>query len=133
MSCKWAKFREEEHTLADVSNPFNEIPNTPHQISTGQWLWFVPEQENHGMREEELKNVLDRVFCWAKDNGHTSVVTNGIPDIDHCTDTAANRRSDDQRTRFLIRYSECQEKLNSFRITLTSLNDAFTRMRHGIS
>ncbi len=71
--------------------------------------------------------MLDPAFAWAREKGLSSVITNGISDIDHGRDTDRDRNSDDQRAQFLICYSQEQERDGSVRITLISLNDIFVR------
>ena len=127
MGVRWRAFKNAEPTLTHIQDPFSEIPNEPRCIPTGQWLWFVPDQNNHGMPEEELETVLNRALSWAKNEGHRLIITNGISDTDHGTDTNANRYSDNQRAIFLIRYSQEKEREDSVKIELISLNDVFVR------
>ena len=129
MASCWRDFSKAERTLANITDPFTMLPNRPHRISGGQWLWFVPAGENHGMTEDELQRTLDRALSWAQANEHTCIVTNGISDIDHGTDAQANRASDDRRARFLIAYvTQKEAKSNdTLCIELVSLNDVFVR------
>ena len=129
MALCWRKFNRAERTLAHIADPFSTIPNKPQRISSGQWLWFVPEGQNHGMTEDELKGALDRALSWARGEGHRRIVTNGISDIDHGTDTQANCASGDRRVRFLIDYATQKEAKSNgtLYIELVSLNDAFVR------
>ena len=127
MAVRWRAFADTEVTLTHIQDPFFEIPNEPRRISSGQWLWFVPAQDNHGMSERELKAVLNNAILWATESGHTSIATNGIANTDHGMDTDANRYSDDQRVSFLILYSVAQENSLRISIELISLNDAFIR------
>ncbi len=127
MGASWRAFQDVEQEVAQIRDPFTERPNDPLQLLSGPWLWFVPAQENQGMTEAELTAVLDRAFAWAREKGLSSVITNGISDIDHGRDTDRNRNSDDQRAQFLIHYSQEQERDGSVRITLISLNDIFVR------
>ena len=129
MACCWRKFSSAERTLSHVHDPFSTMPNMPQRISSGQWLWFVPEGPNHGMTDDELKRALDRALSWAQVEGHRHIVTNGISDTDHGTDTQANRASDDRRVRLLVEYATQKEieSNGTLRIELVSLNDAFIR------
>ena len=79
------------------------------------------------MTERKLTAVLNDAIPWAREAGHTLIVTNGIANTDHGTDTDWNRYSDDQRVQFLIHYSVEQENLFGIAIELISLNDAFVR------
>ena len=125
MEVCWRPFADSEPTLTHIQDPFSEIPNQPWQISSGQWLWFVPAQHNHGMTERELEAVLDEAIMWARTEGHTSIVTNGVANTGHGMDTDANRYSDDQRVQFLIRYSAEKENALGIKIELISLNDPY--------
>ena len=129
MAVCWRKFSRAERTLVHIADPFSTMPNKPQRISSGQWLWFVPEGQNHGMTEDELKGALDRALSWAQANGHTRIVTNGISDVDHGTATQANCASDDRRVRFLVDYAAQREAKSNgtLCIELVSLNDAFVR------
>lgn len=127
MSACWRAFKNTEPTLVPIQDPFSEIPNEPRCTSTGQWLWFVPDQDNRGMSERELEAVLNRALSWAINEGYRLIITNGISDTDHGTDTNANRHSDNQRAEFLIRYSQEKERESSAKIELISLNDVFVR------
>jgi len=124
----WCPFAEAVPRLAHIQDPFSEIPEQPVNISPDKWLWFVPECENHGMTDENVLAALDAALDWARNAGINSVVTNGIPNTDHGHDTAANRRSDDQRAQFLVRYAADQEMAGDIRIELISLNDVFVRI-----
>ena len=129
MASCWRNFSRAEGTLANIADPFTTMPNSPRRISSGQWLWFIPEGQNHGMTEEEVQGALDRALSWAQAKGHRRIVTNGVSDIDHGTDTLANRASDDRRGRFLIDYATRREAKSNgtLCIELVSLNDAFVR------
>ena len=131
MACCWRKFSQAERTLVHIDDPFETMPNEPQRICSGQWLWFVPEGQNHGMTEDELRGALDRALSWAQANGHTRIVTNGISDIDHGTNTLANCASDDRRVQFLVDYATQKEAESNgtLCIELVSLNDAFLKSR----
>ena len=127
MAVHWRAFKESERTLSHVRDPFSCMPNEPTYVSESKWIWFVPEQKNHGMTDRELKGVLDRVFSWVREKRLRLIVTNGVSDIDHGMNTDSNIHSDDQRVQFLIHYSKEKEKEFPITIELVSLNDAFVR------
>ena len=127
MNIRWRAFKQTEATLSGVRDPFLEVPKNPICTSTGKWLWFIPERENHGMTDEELKDSLDRAISWSVTKGLKMIVTNGIRDVDHGTDTISNRNSEDQRVQFLNAYSADIEKKHTIKMELVSLNDAFVR------
>ena len=129
MKLSWDRFKRTQRTLEHISDPFSEIPNKPHRVSNGQWLWFIPEGRNHGMTDDQLRYSLDTALSWARKEGHFSVVTNGISDTNHGTDSEANRLSDDHRVRFMVDYAKQQEASadDNLTIELVSLNDAFER------
>jgi hypothetical protein len=127
MRQRWRAFVASIANLSHVRDPFSELPGAPLRSPNGVWLWFVPEQQNHGMAEPTLTSALDAALAWAKSAGIRSIITNGIADTDHGHDTAANRTSDDKRARFLVAYTTEQERVAGFSIELISLNDVFIR------
>lgn len=131
MAPYWKRFKRTEPTLEFISDPFSELPNKPHRVSSGHYLWFVPAGKNNGLTDDQLRSALDSAFSWAKKEGLRSVVTNGISDTDHGTDSEANRLSDDRRVRFLVDYAKQKEESadDNFTIEFVSLNDAFERNR----
>lgn len=54
MAESWRRFREGVPTWSNVDNPFTDFGG-PHQLGDGTWLWFVPEQDNHGMTDQGSK------------------------------------------------------------------------------
>ena len=127
MAGRWRAFADTEVMFAHIQDPFSKMPKEPLRISSDQWLWFVPAQDNQGMAEGDLKAALNDAISWAREAGHTSIITNGIANTDHGIDTDANRYSDDQRAQFLILYSVAQENSFVIAIELVSWNDVFVR------
>jgi hypothetical protein len=123
----WRTFASQYPHLADINDPFVAFANDPQSTAGNRWLWFVPEDDNHGMTEARLTVTLNTILSWALTNTITSIVTNGIANTDHGHDTAYNRQSDDQRARFLITYATDAEQTNGVTIELVSLNDVFVR------
>ena len=131
MGATWHEFQESENVFQGIEDPFSEIPNEPHEIREGKFIWFVPEANDGGMEDMELIATLDRIFSWIEKTGHMRIVMNGIRDIGHWKDTEQNRRSDNGRVRLLILYSIKREKrARGLRVELISLNDAFVRNEH---
>ena len=79
------------------------------------------------MTDQEITDTLNQTFAWARQQGLTTVITNGIADVHHGGDTAANRASDDHRTVFLIGLVSDHERHSCLQVTLISLNDVFVR------
>lgn len=125
MHIYWNEFRKRHPELRLGFDPFNPENSHPIEWAAGKWLWFVPEEENHGMTERQLSVKLDRAFLWAAQNGILSVATNGIANIDHELNTADNRQSDEERAAWLKAYAEQAEKKYKINIELISLNDIF--------
>lgn len=123
----WTAFAKGIPALSRVRDPFVELTDRPQQLSEHQWLWFIPEGENHGMTDERLTSALDRALRWASERGIRSIVTNGVANTDHGHDTASNRRSDDLRAQFLAEYAARMEEGLGLAIELISLNDIFVR------
>jgi hypothetical protein len=123
----WLTFANRYPSLSGINDPFVDLANTPHRIAGNQWLWFVSEDDNHGMTEAQLTLTLNAILSWVSVNAITSIVTNGIANTDHGHDTAYNRRSDGQRAQFLVSYATDAEQRNGVTIELVSLNDVFVR------
>ena len=124
----WKIFSARHPDLAGVQDPFADLTEEPIKLSDGRWLWFVSEEENHGMKDGALKNVLDTALSWASSQRLKSITTNGVANTDHGSDTAHNRNSDEQRARFLITYASAAEQKYGVDIELISLNDVFMRI-----
>ncbi|WP_445768044.1 hypothetical protein [Rheinheimera sp.] len=121
----WMTFKKNLPQLLQVRNPFTELSGQAVEWSPGKRLWFVPAKDNHGMTTVQLTNAFDEIFTWALQNRITSVATNGIANTDHGTDTAANRRSDQDRAIWLKDYANKAEQKYKIAIELISLNDIF--------
>lgn len=128
MGPSWQAFRGSCPGLRDIGDPF-ESAESPLRLDSNAWLWFVPAGVNHGMADADLLARLDAILDWAKGNGVRYVVTNGIRDVDHGTDTTANRASDDRRTATLTKYMAERERADRLKVELISLNDVFVRYR----
>jgi hypothetical protein len=129
MRQRWVDFAAKQAQLTHVRDPFTELNGHAIEWSPGKWLWFVAEQENHGMTDAQLTDALDSVFSWASQKGIASVATNGIANTDHGRNTADNRRSDDVRAVFLEDCAKRAEQKYGLAVKLISLNDVFIRNR----
>lgn len=127
MRLHWEEFAKGHPQFPQVNDPFSELAEKPLQWADGRWLWFIAEQENHGMTEEQLEATLQSILAWASANGIKTVATNGIADVDHDHDTAANRESDERRTRWLVQRVSAAEKSLGLAFHLVSHNDIFVR------
>lgn len=126
---RWAQFAEQHAQLSHVRDPFMELAGRAVEWSRGKWLWFVAEQQNHGMTDPQLTAALDAALSWASHNGVASAATNGIANTDHGRNTADNRRSDDQRATMLIDHVKQAEQKHGLTLEHISLNDVYTRSR----
>lgn len=129
MRQRWVDFAANQAQLNHVRDPFTELAGHAVEWSPGRWLWFVAEQENHGMTNAQLTEALDAAFSWASRNGIASVTTNGVANTDHGRNTADNRRSDEVRAVFLENYAKRAEQKYGLAVELISLNDVFIRNR----
>jgi len=127
MRQRWVTFAANQAHLSHVGDPFAELTGRAIEWSPQKWLWFIAEQENHGITDAQLISALDKAFSWASQKGIASVATNGIADTDHGPNTADNRRSDERRVALLENYATNAEKRHSVTVELISLNDVFTR------
>jgi hypothetical protein len=124
---KWVTFKSQNPSVRHIDDPFFELANRPQKVNAHKWLWFVPEEHNHGLTESRLKSALDAALSWAIENRITSIATNGIANTDHGMNTAHNRESDDLRAKFIIKYAEDLEQQHDITVELVSLNDVFIR------
>lgn len=127
MQQTWSTFAAMQAELRHVRDPFTELSGRAVEWSPGQWLWFVSEQENHGMTDLQVTSALDAAFSWASQNGIASLAINGVANIDHGRNTADNRRSDDMRAALLQNYAAQAEQRHGMDVELVSLNDVFIR------
>lgn len=102
MSRFWQDFAGTQPKLDRVHDPFSEISGRPVEFQERQWLWFVPDGENHGLTNSQLTAVLKDALTWGAGKSVKSVMTNGIANIDHGIDTTSNQASDNARAQFLI-------------------------------
>lgn len=129
MRQRWVAFAAKRAELSHVRDPFTELVGRAVQWSPGKWLWFVAEQENHGMTDAQVTRALDAAFSWASQNRIASTATNGVANTDHGRNTADNRRSDEKRAALLEDYAKQAEQRYGLTVELISLNDIFTRGR----
>lgn len=127
MRQRWVTFAQKHQELGHTKDPFTELGGRAVEWSPRKWLWFVAEEDNHGMTDVQLEKALDKAFAWASRNRIASAATNGVADTDHSRDTAANRRSDAKRAEWLKGYAEQAEQKYNVAIELISLNDVFVR------
>lgn len=126
MECSWRDFRSTVQDLKHIKDPFAEI-ESPLQLDPSTWMWFVPAGSNRGLTDADLLAQLDFILDWAKTRRIQFVVTNGVRDVDHGMDRAANRASDDRRTAMLTTYMAQRERADRLKVELVSLNDVFVR------
>lgn len=126
MGSSWRQFRDCMPCLMGIDNPFDDIVS-PLDLGSGNWLWFVPAGVNNGMTDGDLIERLDAILDWARESCIRVVVTNGIRDVDHGNDKAANRASDDRRTAMLTKYLHRRQSADCIEVEVVSLNDAFVR------
>ena len=127
MSHHWRQFQKDSPRIEGIRDPFSSRGQNPIEYQPGQWLWFIGEDENHGMTDSQVAEAMNEALIWAKGTGLKRVITNGIRDVDHGPETAANRESDDARAQFLNRLVSDREQESELSVTLVSLNDVFTR------
>lgn len=127
LAISWNKFCHDKEELRGVTDPFDEFEKKPKKLTGKCWLWFLPAAENNGIATEDLKQHLDNVFSWVKENEINKVITNGIMDTDSSADTISNRTSHDGRASFIIKYMDSIEKSTECSVTLSSKNDVFVR------
>lgn len=127
MSGYWQDFAGSQPKLAHVHDPFSEISGRPVEFQERQWLWFVPDGENHGLTNSQLTAVLTEALNWASGKSVKSVMTNGVANIDHGTDTTTTNASANVRAQFLIDLAATLEQKFEVTINLISANDVFLR------
>ena len=126
MAHTWRKAKRRVQEWYAIDDPFQMIDNIPQRISSGEWFWFVPCEENHGIRDDRLSKILEDIFSWASDNQLRTIVTNGVSNTDKGINIDSNRASDDERVHF-INEIVIEYEREGFQVTLISMNDAYTR------
>ncbi len=128
----WLKFRRAQDLPGDFKNPFKELAGSWLQYRPDKWIVFVAPTEGHGMSDDEVRKHIDDLLATAHCRNIRTVITNGIMDIDHDRDSAANRRSDDRRADLIDQIMRRHEG-HFASIKLISLNEVFIRLakRHG--
>lgn len=126
LSASWGNFKQGNQALAHITDPFTQ-PQQPMPIGGNKWLWFILAGEDGGLGDAEFIQGLNNAFAWATAHGIRYVVTNGISDVGHSTNTEWNRLSDDRRTRLLVAYVVVRERETGIAVELTSMNDVFIR------
>jgi hypothetical protein len=127
MSGYWQDFACTQPKLAHVRDPFSELAGRPVKFQKRQWLWFVPDGDNHGLTNSQLTAALTEALTWAAGKSVKSVMTNGVANIDHSTDTTANNANANVRAQFLIDLAATLEQQFDITINLISANDVFLR------
>ncbi len=129
----WLEFKRNHPKWLYIHDPFSAFGNQPQIFSDNHWIWFVPDDCNAGMSNDQVVEVFDAVFKWAAEMKLRRIITNGIRNIGHDPDyrqAAANRASDNSRALFLFNLLRSHEAGKAFKITLTSLTDVFIRNKH---
>ena len=128
MGPKWWEFSKTVPEWAEITNPFEELQDGPHEFKPNKWAWFFSEERNHGMRSRVLARVLDEAVHWAHENKIITIATNGIANTDHGLVTVRNLASDDRRALEISRMAQQYEEGLGVEITLISLNNVFVRL-----
>lgn len=124
MSGYWVKFQEELGLWGDIKNPFTELAGSWLQYRPDKWIVFLAPTQGHGMSDDDVRRHIDDLLATARSRNIRTVITNGIMDIDHDRDSAANRRSNDRRA-VLIDQIVRLHAGHFVSIKLISLNDVF--------
>mgnify|MGYP001485738117 CR=1 FL=1 len=126
MAVAWNAFRQRFRVrFGPIDDPFRVVRG-PVEFKPGRWIQFFGEEQNHGISDSLLRRTLESALAWASEKKLQTVITNGIANTDHGTNTALNRASDDRRAIFIE--SIVRDRQHEFAsIMLISLNDAFVR------
>lgn len=129
------KFRTVNNIMKDMDDPFCILSEQPFEFKVKgrkKWLWLINSNYSAGMNDNDLRVCIENALFWANSAGIHNVITNGINST-HTSNTIENRKSDDERTDFLISLLKELEKRFSLNVTLISLNDVFTRRLNNFS
>ena len=129
MALSWPDLAWGEPAFAHVRDPFERFKSRPVRASHGRWYWFIPSRLNHGLTDEQLREVFATVFAWAHGKELRAAISNGITNTDHTSDSLANRASIDRRARLMGELASEYERAYGMEISLIALNDAFVRNR----
>jgi hypothetical protein len=127
MAMAWREAQRRVPEWEAIHDPFENqaAPIISPQGETRLW-WFVAAEQNNGMTDERFRQSVQALFESASDHGLTTILTNGISDVDHGIFTDANRASDNRRVHLINEIMTTYEN-RGFRVSLISLNDAYTR------
>ena len=121
----WDNFRSGHSSLAAIDDPFSDLGEKfTEYASGGKYIVFVSEVKNNGMSDSDLSKAFKRVFEHGIKLGLKTVITNGVSNIDHSTNSAANALSNRNRVVF-IRSLLSPYETNFKKIMLINLNDSF--------
>jgi|GEM_PF-3361512 len=126
MGIRWTEFRERTPEVRAISDPFSgEFGfHNPVRLRDGTSLIFVAEEQNHGIADHRIPEILQQIGDFIRLHNIRRVVSNGIRNVD-----PVGRESDDRRAQDLIRRFAELERRHNVEVTLTSLNDVFVRQQ----
>jgi len=129
---KWQAFRKHVPIFARIDNPF-DLQDTPVQYQPGSSIWFVKDEEDHGMSNELLIAILNEALDLAETQNVRRVITNGIRGVSLGVEGDSRRASDDRRASYLLEFAAQQEEQRKLDITLANLSDVFVRIARDAS
>ena len=122
LGAHWNNFKDGNRNFKNIGNPFDTL-RAPTKFDE-KWIQFIAAQENHGMEDSTLEQKFRETFEWMEVHGLKKIITNGIMDTNHSTNTIENQENDDTRVKFIETICSQHPKLD---ITLISLNKVYLR------
>ncbi len=120
MGASWMRFIDTFQQFQNIRDPFES--DTILELN-GKLIQFVAAQENHGMNDETLQQEFINAFEYMNKKQLKSIITNGIMNTNHSTNTSENIQNNDSRVSFIKKI--CSKYSSKFDITLISLNDVY--------
>lgn len=125
----WDNFRENNLLELPKDPFFNKINKI---TINNKFIWFVSEEENHGINDISLDNLIYEITKFALENGLNKIVFNGAQNINHWLNSTFNQTSDDERVSHIIREFSNQFASQKYLgdLVLISLSDSFEKLNH---
>jgi len=125
LSIPMTEFLSKHNKIYGISDPFQEIPNMAVKYEPDRNIWFMPEEEMHGISDERLKIQLKSIFDWASSNGCKTILFNGAQCIDYKKNNIVENKERVQLIEQLI--YEFDKNHNGYfkEVCLISLSTAF--------
>ena len=125
----WRNFQRRYPEFEKVDNPFMEIGRKFVKLEDSKYIYFMPEEENHGISDDILKRELKAIFVTARKMGIKTIIFNGIRNTNDSIYVGLIESSDEPRIKLIVDFvSRYLKKGFGFKeISLVTLGDDFIK------